>query len=286
MVMEPIRHNERKCRQHQSRTVGDLRHQRASDNALTLMIINKTDQARNSSISLSNFTPGGPAEVYYYGPANLDAIIRAADQNVTPSGFNAQFPANTITLMVIPATSSKTAIFSDVPLDYWANSYIERLYNAGVTGGCVLSPLQYCPRSNSYPRSNGNLPAERHPQLTAILRPLWESAPAWAISPPIVGGRPRSKRLRAEGIASGCGNGNYCPETTVTRAQMAIFLLKAKHGSSYSPTATSSASTMCLLATGLISGSNNSPLKESPLAAAMETTALKPMSLAHKWRSF
>ncbi|HMZ08556.1 MAG TPA: S-layer homology domain-containing protein, partial [Anaerolineales bacterium] len=39
----------------------------------------------------------------------------------------------------------------------------------------------------------------------------------------------------AEGYTSGCGNGNYCPEDSVTRAQMAIFLLKATNGSSYTP---------------------------------------------------
>ena len=43
------------------------------------------------------------------------------------------------------------------------------------------------------------------------------------------------KQLAAEGITGGCGSGNYCPDATVTRAQMAVFLLKAKHGSSYSP---------------------------------------------------
>jgi hypothetical protein len=43
------------------------------------------------------------------------------------------------------------------------------------------------------------------------------------------------KQLAAEGITSGCGSGNYCPETLVTRAQMAIFLLRAKHGASYVP---------------------------------------------------
>ena len=38
-----------------------------------------------------------------------------------------------------------------------------------------------------------------------------------------------------DGITSGCGGGNYCRDNPVTRAQMAIFLLKAEHGSSYTP---------------------------------------------------
>jgi hypothetical protein len=45
------------------------------------------------------------------------------------------------------------------------------------------------------------------------------------------------ERLAAEGIASGCGGGNYCPGASVTRAQMAVFLLKALVGSSYNPPA-------------------------------------------------
>ncbi len=34
------------------------------------------------------------------------------------------------------------------------------------------------------------------------------------------------KQLAAEGITGGCGNGNYCPEQAVTRAQMAVFLTR------------------------------------------------------------
>ena len=33
--------------------------------------------------------------------------------------------------------------------------------------------------------------------------------------------------LAASGITGGCGGGNYCPDQTLTRAQMAIFLAKA-----------------------------------------------------------
>jgi uncharacterized protein (DUF1800 family) len=38
-----------------------------------------------------------------------------------------------------------------------------------------------------------------------------------------------------DGITSGCGGGNYCPTASVTRAQMAVFLLRAEHGSAYVP---------------------------------------------------
>jgi len=41
--------------------------------------------------------------------------------------------------------------------------------------------------------------------------------------------------LAAEGITGGCGTGVYCPQNPVRRDQMAVFLLKAEHGPSYTP---------------------------------------------------
>ncbi len=43
--------------------------------------------------------------------------------------------------------------------------------------------------------------------------------------------------LAARGITGGCGGNDYCPGATVTRRQMAAFLLKAEHGSDYVPPA-------------------------------------------------
>ncbi len=37
------------------------------------------------------------------------------------------------------------------------------------------------------------------------------------------------------GVTSGCGPGLYCPSSTTTRGQMAVFLLKSKEGSDYLP---------------------------------------------------
>ncbi len=43
------------------------------------------------------------------------------------------------------------------------------------------------------------------------------------------------EEMAAEGITGGCGGGNFCPQTPVRRDQMAVFLLKGEHGSSYVP---------------------------------------------------
>jgi hypothetical protein len=56
---------------------------------------------------------------------------------------------------------------------------------------------------------------------------------------PRVTPRPRDRgaheALAAEGITGGCGAGVSCPHNPVRRDQMAVFLLKAEHGSSYVP---------------------------------------------------
>jgi CSLREA domain-containing protein len=46
---------------------------------------------------------------------------------------------------------------------------------------------------------------------------------------------PWIEAMSHEGITGGCGGGNFCPQNPVRRDQMAVFLLKAQHGSSYVP---------------------------------------------------
>ncbi len=86
--------------------------QRTSDNAITVMVINKTYGSLTSTISLQNFTAAGgtTAQVYQYSNANLNAIVQQAGVSVTPpsgSGTtstigNYTFPAQSITLFVVP----------------------------------------------------------------------------------------------------------------------------------------------------------------------------------------
>ena len=75
--------------------------QRTVDNALTLVIINKTTNSLTSTLSLANYAPRSPAQVYRYSAANLNAIVRQPDLSVTGSGFTALYPASSITLIVL-----------------------------------------------------------------------------------------------------------------------------------------------------------------------------------------
>jgi Glycoside hydrolase family 44/Ricin-type beta-trefoil lectin domain len=80
--------------------------QRSSDGALTLMIINKTANDLTSSLSLAGATPTGKAQVYTYSSANLNAIVHQPDVAVSSSGFSATYPANSMTMVVVPTNSS------------------------------------------------------------------------------------------------------------------------------------------------------------------------------------
>lgn len=127
------------------------------------------------------------------------------------------------------------AIFGDVPPTYWASSFIVRLYNAGITGGCSTSPLMYCPEST----------VTRAQMAIFILRGIHGST----YIPPAATGTVFAdvplgsfaadwiEQLALEGVTAGCGGSNYCPDATITRAQMAIFLLRGEHGSVYTPPA-------------------------------------------------
>ncbi len=78
---------------------------RTKDGALTVMVINKTASAITSSLSLSGFTPGSAAQRWQWSGA---AIGRVADQVVGAGGFSATYPANSITLFVVPLATTTT----------------------------------------------------------------------------------------------------------------------------------------------------------------------------------
>jgi len=57
---------------------------RSSDNAVTVVVINKTYGDLTSTISVANLRPKGPAKVFLYSNANLATIVAQPDLAVTP----------------------------------------------------------------------------------------------------------------------------------------------------------------------------------------------------------
>jgi hypothetical protein len=81
--------------------------ERSSDKALTLVVINKTDKTLRADLAVSGATLQGSAEVYRYSETSLTAIAKEADQTTSSTGFNATFPAQSVTLLVLKQSSAK-----------------------------------------------------------------------------------------------------------------------------------------------------------------------------------
>jgi hypothetical protein len=77
--------------------------QRTSDSALTLVIINKSGASQSAQLTVSHFSASGPAQLYRYSPASLNAILHGEDLALADGKVTATYPANSITLLVIPS---------------------------------------------------------------------------------------------------------------------------------------------------------------------------------------
>jgi uncharacterized repeat protein (TIGR03803 family) len=122
--------------------------------------------------------------------------------------------------------------FLDVPTGALVHDYVRKILQAGITAGCGGG--DYCPAD----------PVQRQQMAVFLLKAEHGSG----FQPPACTGifsdvscpSPFAnwiEELYNEHITGGCGNGDYCPSDPVTRAQMAVFLLKTEHGSIYQPPA-------------------------------------------------
>jgi hypothetical protein len=116
-----------------------------------------------------------------------------------------------------------TGDFQDVPVGYWAAAWIEQLAVEGITVGCTVNPNNYCPLT----------PVARDQMAVFLLKAKYGAG----YTPPAQSGvfldvpvgywaGTWIEQLAAEGITGGCGAGNYCPTATVSRDQMAVFVVK------------------------------------------------------------
>jgi hypothetical protein len=133
------------------------------------------------------------------------------------------------------ACLTQASTFIDVPPSHPYFTYVETLAANSVTGGCLTVPSRYCPDApvtraemavfllkSKYgaghvpPAATGTVFADVH---------VGDFAAAWI------------EELYSLGITSGCLTGplRYCPGASVTREQMAVFLLRTLNGSSYAP---------------------------------------------------
>ncbi|KOV85551.1 glycoside hydrolase family 44 protein [Nocardia sp. NRRL S-836] len=83
--------------------------QRSSDDALTVMVVNKTGEDLTSPLSVAGFDGTATAQRFTYGPADLSAIVRS-DVAVSGGRVDATYPANSITLLVLPRAGCSASL--------------------------------------------------------------------------------------------------------------------------------------------------------------------------------
>jgi len=121
---------------------------------------------------------------------------------------------------------TETPYFTDVPPSHTFFKYIQRLKDDGIT---VVSGTYDVDKI-----------VTREQMAVFIIRALYGETVTYSPTPYFTD-VPSShwafkyiQKLKELGITTGCGSGQYCPEETVTRDQMAAFLVRARAGEAFS----------------------------------------------------
>ena len=170
-----------------------------------------TVPAGGSTSSLFSFTAAGQT------PGCKEAQVLVT--NNTPYG-------------ILGLVAGLTVAFNDVADGSFGDRFIHAIAGAGISFGCGAG--NFCPTVN----------------MTRRLMPVWLLRGKFGRfynPPPAVGifedVSPESfaadwiEDIYNRGIAAGCSTNplRFCPEDNVTRSQMAVFLLRTKEGSEYTP---------------------------------------------------
>ncbi len=198
----------------------------------------------------SNFTgPAGPtydltdaAAIYgSFSPGNAATCTDCYSVTITAATRPSTHWDATVTETVSPTATVKDwtlhvgESFTDVPSGGNFYPFVENVLHNGVTAGCG-DGTTFCP-GDSVTRQQMAvflLKAKEGAGYTppACVTPVFGDVPCASPFAPWV------NELAARGITAGCGDGsNFCPTDPTNRQQMAVFLLKTKEGSSYTPPA-------------------------------------------------
>ena len=156
---------------------------------------------------------------------NLDLGCVDHPDNFCPSGAITRRDMAVWLIMALEGKSPPkvdVSRFADVRSYYWRRPFIERLAELGITKGCRLEPLSFCPDD----------PVTRSQMASFLVRafklPAAEQAAGFTDTDD-VNAKADIDALAASRITAGCSTKplKYCPGSHVTRAQMATFLARA-----------------------------------------------------------
>jgi hypothetical protein len=187
---------------------------------------------------LTASVPGVSGHVFAW---SLTGGTITAGQGTSQITFTSGAPGTTMTLEVVetssngcdsPEASKAISVdFLDVAASDPFREFVNTLVRNGVTGGCGgghFCPDQLATRAQMavFLLVSKNGSGYTPPPATGM---VFLDVPAGAFAAAFI------EALAAAQVTGGCGGGNYCPDFFVTRAQMAIFLLRMLEGPSYTP---------------------------------------------------
>ena len=121
--------------------------------------------------------------------------------------------------------------FLDATASHPFRADIETVALAGISSGCGAG--RFCPEA-SLTRAQASVWLLRAMHGAAYPLPpatgaVFPDVPADAFAAAFI------EQVAAEGVTSGCGAEGFCPNAPTTRAQIAVWLLRAKNGPTYAP---------------------------------------------------
>lgn len=215
-----------------------------NDDMLSVTAVSPTSgpSSGGTSVTITGTRFANGIEVHFGEGAHATDIVVVDDAHLTATTpamppaslipIHAHYPMAGPTPPLHPAELLYFSDFLDVPAGHPSHDDIEKIFRAGITGGCGSS--SYCPAAS----------VNRAQMAIFLLKAKFGSAypvpPAQGIFSDVPAESPFApwiEDLYNRGITSGCGTSplRYCPSTPITRAQMAVFLLRTEEGNAYQP---------------------------------------------------
>jgi S-layer homology domain len=172
------------------------------------------------------------------GGATLPVTVTFESQGLLPGLRQGSFVFTTDTPNpVAPVPVSLTVLFNDVPTDSFAANFIYGAAGSGIMPGCSpqAPASSFCPNDVVTRRTMaGFIERAAHGALTPppVYLGEFNDVLLGSFNSDYIQG------LVSDGITAGCGGSNYCPDAPNTRAQMAVFIWKAQHGTVAPPACT------------------------------------------------
>ncbi len=196
-----------------------------------------------TSLASSVFLGLAPGSSCSWTASNSDAWLSLVPES---GGFNIVFDANNSGAdrvgsiqfqiagqgaILIPVTQAlASVVYADVPPTAYYFDAVDLLGSENITNGCSAVPLDFCPTED----------ITRSQMAIFIVRSVlhtddfpYNPVPWFSDVPVGSFGFQWIQKMYELGITDGCGTKLFCPSEQVTRAQMAIFLIRMRYGAWY-----------------------------------------------------